>query len=262
MGTQLRRGLLAIGGSAVLLAACASDPEGSFGSRDRSASGTGTSDVPAQPGGGEPIDDGDTTGMGSSAGAAGNGSPSAEPSVGGAAGRPPSRPPTSGDFTSGLTPPDPNVTFEWTASLPGSGDCRPGRYTGTFSCEYFFAATDPAPLAIVTGPVAITLEESQDGEFLEISDGKLEGVAQLIFGFRAELQGKLECATRRLDATAVNGAYGFGDPAVLPLGTFQGALGGVLDAATAALAGDWDLSVTGGGAGGFCKGPWQANWAP
>jgi hypothetical protein len=193
----------------------------------------------------------------------GTGAPSMAPTTSGGSGVGGTEPPAQGgDFTSGLTPPDPNVTFEWTATLPGEGDCLPGRYMGTFSCEYYFMATDPAPLAVVTGPVAITLEESQDGEFLEITDGKLEGVAQLIFGFRAELQGRLECATKRLDATAVNGQYGFGDPAVLPLGTFQGALGGLLDPVAGMLDGDWDLSVAAGGAGGFCKGPWQANWAP
>lgn len=164
-----------------------------------------------------------------------------------------------GDFTSGLTPPDPSVAFEWTATTPGGGDCSPGRYVGTFTCGYFAMATDPSALVMVTGPISITLAQSQDGEFLEITEGKLEGFAQLIIGFRAELQGRLDCATGRLEATALNGAYGFGDPAIFPIGTFEGTLGGLLDPGTAVLDGDWDLTVT---AGGFCRGPWQANWAP
>jgi hypothetical protein len=258
MGMRPRSvGMASLALGIALTGACAND---TAGSSDRTRAGSGGTTTPMQ------ASDPSMPAQGASGGAApsvtaGTGAPSTEPSRGGA-GTGGTQSPGSGDFTSGLTPPDPNVTFDWAASLPVTGDCLPGRYTGTFTCEYFFMAGDPAPLAVVTGPVAITLEESQDGEFLEITDGKLEGIAQLIFGFRAELEGRLECATRRLDATAVNGQYGFGDPAVLPLGTFEGALGGLLDTAAGMLDGDWDLSVTAGGAGGFCKGPWQANWAP
>jgi hypothetical protein len=120
-------------------------------------------------------------------------------------------------------------------------------------------ATDPMPLAMVSGPVSITLEQSQDGEFLEIADGKLEGFAMLIIGFRAQLTGRLDCSTHMLDAMAVNGMYGFGDPAIFPFGAFEGTLGGTLDPAAATLNGDWNLTIA---SGGFCRGPWQANWAP
>lgn len=161
----------------------------------------------------------------------------------------------------GLPPPDPNVSFAWPATLPGGNDdCRPGHYTGTFSCEYRPVPTDVDPLVIVEGPISLTLERSQDGEFLEIADGQLEGIAQLIIGFRSQLSGKLDCATGELTAAAVDGLYGFGDPAVLPFGTFAGTLTGTLDTTTGTLDGQWDLGVDGGG--GACVGPWQANWAP
>jgi hypothetical protein len=165
----------------------------------------------------------------------------------------------------GLPPPDPSVTFDWPATLPGGDDdCRPGHYTGTFSCDYRLAPTDPDPLVVVTGPISLTLERSQDGEFLEISDGQLEGIAQLVIGFRSQLAGRLDCAIGELLAEAVDGIWGFGDPAVLPFGVFAGTLTGALDTASATLDGQWDLGVNGGAAtgGGACVGPWQANWAP
>ena len=144
--------------------------------------------------------------------------------------------------------------------MPGDSDCRPGRYTGTFMCNYVPMGGNPAmPLAIVSGPISLTLEQSQNGEFLEIADGKLEGIAQLIIGFRSKLSGKLDCGSLELTADAVDGLYGFGDPAVLPFGMFQGTLMGTLDPSSGTLSGEWNLTES---AGGVCAGPWQANWTP
>jgi hypothetical protein len=171
----------------------------------------------------------------------------------------------SNGTTSGgsLPPPDPSVSFDWPASLPGGeDDCRPGHYDGTFSCEYRMLPTDVDPLVIVEGPISLTLERSQDGEFLEISDGQLEGIAQFVIGFRSKLSGKLDCATHQLTADAVDGLWGFGDPAVLPFGAFAGTLTGTLEPTTGALDGSWNLGVDPGSGGGACVGPWQANWAP
>jgi len=165
----------------------------------------------------------------------------------------------AGVLRSGLPPPDPNVTFEWTATLPGGGTCEPGKYTGTFTCNYVLPGGDPNFPIVVTGPIVMTLERSQDGEFLEIADGKLEGIAMLVIGFRAQLTGRLDCATGKLEAMATDGIYGFGDPSVFPAGMFMGTLGGTLDPSTAELMGDWDLGIPMGGA---CVGPWQASWTP
>ena len=242
------------------LLACSADPAASNTTRRSgmpSAGATGGSGAHANGAAGAAID-----GASTGSGAAGNAS--APNTAGGGApdGGAPSSSGSNGDgFTTAMTPPDPNVTFEWTATLPGGGDCEPGRYTGTFTCNYVLTGGDPTmPLVVVTGPIVMTLERSQDGEFLEISDGKLEGIAMLIIGFRAQLTGRLDCATGKLEATATNGIYGFGDPAVFPAGMFMGTLGGMLDTTTAQLAGSWDLAVAGGG--GSCIGPWQASWTP
>jgi hypothetical protein len=229
-------------------AAGASAVSGSGGASGASQAGNGGGGISAAPSGG-------------ASGAAQAGASGASSAGGsGAAGTGSTRDAGVAELPSGLTPPDPSVTFEWTATLPGGADdCRPGHYTGTFMCEYFAAPTDTMATATVTGPITLTLERSQDGEFLEITDGKLEGFAQLIIGFRAQIEGRLDCGSRELDANAIDGVYGFGDPAIFPISTFEGPISGALDSTTGALVGSWEFEL---GTGGSCYGPWQANWAP
>jgi hypothetical protein len=158
---------------------------------------------------------------------------------------------------------DPNLSFDWQQTSPGRGQCQPGTYTGTFTCTYVAAGTDAATGIEITGPVVITLTQSADGEFLEISNGELNGVASLVFGFTVKLEGRLDCSTNALDATAFDGKYGFGDPSVLTLGTGGGTLSGTLDRTSSTLSGAWDLQITDGlGAGSYCDGPWTAMLSP
>ena len=156
---------------------------------------------------------------------------------------------------------DANVRFDWEESAPtNSSACMPGKYVGTFECTYIVDAMNPDLFsALVKGPIELHLERSADGEFLEIRDGVLYGVAEEVFGFTAKLSGRLDCATLQLQAMAQEGMYGFGDPAVLPIGTFAGTLGGTLDGATGRMAGAWELAVDGGGS---CNGPWMASFTP
>lgn len=159
-------------------------------------------------------------------------------------------------------PPDPKITFDWQDTQPGQGKCQPGTYSGTFTCYYLtMGDTDPNDAIEITGPVVFTLTQSQNGEFLEVSDGHLDGLAALVFGFSAKLSGKLDCSTNMLDAMAVDGMYGFGDPMALPVGGFEGGLKGTLDRSTLTLTGQWALSVTSGYSG-ECDGPWMATYTP
>jgi len=162
-----------------------------------------------------------------------------------------------GDFAAQLPEPNPSIMFEWTQTRPGQGECQPGRYVGVFSCEY--GAMPDVPGVLVTGPVEFVLERSQNGEFLEIADGQLDGVAQLLFGFRSRLEGRLDCATNLLEARAVDGVWGFGDPSLLPAGTFEGTLMGLYDRTRVALDGTWSLSAMDMVA---CEGPWNASFTP
>jgi hypothetical protein len=158
---------------------------------------------------------------------------------------------------------DPNAKFEWPETAPGAGatDCQPGVYIGTFEC---FLATDPSQSSdfavSVSGPISFTLVRSKDGEFLEIADGSLDGLAQLIFGFHCELGGQLDCSTLELTAMAVNGVWGFGDPSIVPAGAFAGDLTGTLDPTTGTLSGQWAL--TGDAVPGTCVGTWTTTRSP
>jgi hypothetical protein len=174
-----------------------------------------------------------------------------------------SMPAANGDYQSMLTPPDPKIMFDWQETTPGMNDCQPGTYTGTFTCNYTGPGIDDSNPFVATGPVVFTLTKSQNGEFLEISDGHIQGLADGIFDFHATLQGQLDCSTNMLIGMAMDGAYGLGDADVLPVGAFEGALSGTLDRSSATLSGDWNLSITDGlGAGGACVGPWSATWMP
>jgi hypothetical protein len=65
----------------------------------------------------------------------------------------------------------------------------------------------PAPIP-VGGNVDLTLEESANGEFFEITGGKVSGVADLLFPYEAIIVGRLNCTTRKLEGAALkNGHY-------------------------------------------------------
>jgi hypothetical protein len=138
--------------------------------------------------------------------------------------------------TGGSAPPDggsgydPNVIFDWPEADP-TLVCLPGTYSGQFNCQ--MNAGGAFPSGPITGPVSFVLKSSANGEFLEIENGTLTGTGSLV-QFTADLVGKLDCATDRFHADAVNGTF-FG-------GTFSGTLDGRLDRATQTLSGTWSLA--------------------
>lgn len=159
-------------------------------------------------------------------------------------------------------PADPNITFDWTETQPQSAQCQPGQYTGTFMCT--FALTDEVAMMLgfaveLTGPVTFKLERSMNGEFLEITQGQFEAVANGFVGARAMLHGKLDCRTNHFEATLSDGLWAFGDPAapLLPGGTLEGLISGsYLDSA---LSGMWSI---GDPALGNCDGTWEVSQMP
>lgn len=144
-----------------------------------------------------------------------------------------------------------------------AGKCQPGTYSGQFSCD-----VDEGFLGKVTysGPVSFTLTASPTGEFLEITNGMLQGNGNGI-PFSGDLVGKLDCSTNEFSARTANGMA-----TILffptPIG---GTLDGRLDRLTQTLAGTWtlgpDTGMTGSGgaagAGGAatmafgCTGTWS-----
>jgi len=147
--------------------------------------------------------------------------------------------------------------FDWKRTVPLDGECKPGRYEGSYECSsYGPMGPGLMPEILVVGEVAITLEKSSKGEFLEIVDGSLDGIAK-DFGvpFTSKLDGHLDCATNQFEAFAVEGNYNmFG-----LIGAFHGDLLGDYNRLTSHLVGEWSLADDVNGAL-TCIGPWSANF--
>jgi hypothetical protein len=125
----------------------------------------------------------------------------------------------------------------------------------------FMDPSGSVPPIELTGPVSLTFTKSMDGEFLEISNGLFEAVANLFIGARAKIEGKLDCNTLMLQAMAVDGMWAVGDPndPVVPGGGLTGDITGTLDPATGTLSGAWTF---GDPAIGNCPGTWSVTYAP
>lgn len=139
-------------------------------------------------------------------------------------------------------------------------NCKAGTYVGTFTCVFTDAPTGLIMIELM-GPVSLTFVKSMDGEFLEISNGEFNAVANLVIGARAKIQGKLDCNTLTLDATAVDGAWAIGDPTLplIPGGVLEGQITGTLDPSTGQLMGQWTF---GDPTTGVCPGTWSVSYAP
>jgi hypothetical protein len=150
----------------------------------------------------------------------------------------------------------PDIIFGWPETVPGL-KCKAGRYQGTFTGTYASsAAIIPLPIP-VAGDIDLTLVQTATGEIFEISNGKLSGLANLIFPFSADLVGKLNCKTSKLDPTTSlkNGNY-------IVLGApfaFEGPFLGDYDKiAVAFVNGTWDVKEPNPIYGG--TGAWSASW--
>jgi len=150
---------------------------------------------------------------------------------------------------------DPTITFPWPQTEPSTDPrCEPGVYTGMWQCLAF----DTAPFE---GQVSFRFERSEDGEFLELVDAKLDGNWADTYQFTSGLMGRLSCATLAFTADAVDGVWvpiGLSE-GLLADGTFTGTLTGTLDPTAMKISGEWNLV-----ADVFvdCKGPWSAELQP
>ena len=155
----------------------------------------------------------------------------------------------------GSGPADSGIIFDWPETPPGSGgECKPGRYEGTFECTYTDSQGTPA--TPVSGPINLTLVKGEQGEILEVRDGRLDGTANVLFTFSADITGKLDCGKAKFSGTLVNGVYsGF----IFVNGTFDGPFDSTYDRKQFSLTqGSWLLTVT--QSGGTCPGTWSANY--
>jgi hypothetical protein len=151
-----------------------------------------------------------------------------------------------------------SVTFDWPETAPGTGKCQAGNYKGDFVGIYSpVIAVFPAPIP-VTGNVELTLSESPDGEFFEISGGKVSGLANGLFPYSADVVGTLDCKGRKLiNAALKNGKYTVGVTDY----PFEGPITADYDTLTYAFVnGTWDVKEPNPIYGG--KGTWNGRNVP
>jgi hypothetical protein len=93
---------------------------------------------------------------------------------------------------------------------------------------------------LFNGPVSFTLTASPDGEFLEITNGLVQGNANGVIPFKSDLDGKLDCSTNEIHASTTDGTA-----MILIFGAnFIGVLDGHLDRLTNTITGTWTLAPT------------------
>lgn len=225
---------------------------------------------------------GGTPGTSGSGGAAGSvmnyatGGTTAASATGGAGGTTTTPVPTgtSDPATAPLTAPDGAVvSFFWPEAVAGDGGsaCLAGHYKGTFSCSYDPTVSDaglsldaavPTTGFVVTGPVEFDLAQTQNGEYLEVSGGTLNG-STFVISFTGKISGKLDCRTKKFDGMVTDGQY-----AILPFppgGFFQGPTSADYSTAGPALVnGRWLFTVQDAqnNPQGSCPGTWSATYTP
>ncbi len=190
--------------------------------------------------------------------------------------------PARGDVTHDagvLHIPYPDAALFGDATTPSA--CRPGRYDGTFSCNFAFGAacgdnTGTGGLAL-SGPLSLTLTEGQSGEILEVSGGTLDASSGG-FTLNGPLAGSLNCRSGLLQGS-FDGTYT--SPALPPLPGISGQISGPIQSAydprkPELTNGTWCLTATnpntsradpcadiptgqpGSCLAGSCKGTWNA----
>jgi hypothetical protein len=153
-----------------------------------------------------------------------------------------------------------DIHFDWqrTAASSDPGGCLPGDYEGTFGGIYWSVIATLAPISELAVPIAnvdipgqpsgfhFTVEPAQGGETVLNIKGVMDGLADLTFPFKADLEGKLDCRTKMFTANLYNGTY-----SVLIEGLvaqqFTGIMSGMYDARTHTfIDGAWDVWETSG----------------
>jgi hypothetical protein len=176
----------------------------------------------------------------------------AGPGTGGAAGS------VAGSGGSGAEPGS-DITFDWPETDPSQKlSCKAGHYLGAFNGIYTSPATFVGVPVPVSGNVDLWLAESANGEFFEIADGKVSGVADFVFPFSADLKGELNCVTSKLENGQLeNGQYvAFGVTYA-----FSGPVDAGYDKLTSAFVnGTWNVKEQNPVFGG--SGTWTASWTP
>lgn len=171
-------------------------------------------------------------------------------------------PPTTSNGGSPSGGPDPSL-FNWPEGTADGGNeqlCKPGHYVGTYQCDLALPgmAADASTGFMVSGPVDLMLDQSQSGEFLEVSGGTLMSTAMGIFALAATVTGKLDCVSGRFSGALQDGTVSI--PPFPSGGSFSGPMSASFSASGPGLSGTWTLIGGPQFFGESCTGPWSATW--
>ena len=133
---------------------------------------------------------------------------------------------------------DPNITFDWTPSLPGQGTCKAGVYTGRFNC-----VMDTFPPWPLDGKLSFTLEGSPEQQRLTVTEGGISDLADAVFS--AGVDGSLNCIDQRFEAQTVDGMAATLPPIDQPFAPtfrlFEATMVGNFDDQELVITGSWHL---------------------
>jgi len=108
-----------------------------------------------------------------------------------------------------------DARFDWLRTEATGGSCEAGHYEGSFEGWYGSPLTFTVPIPVSSIPAApgmesgfqFDLEQEGTGEIFNVAGGKLKGLANGLFPFEADIEGKLDCTTKKFEAELVNGWY-------------------------------------------------------
>jgi hypothetical protein len=147
-----------------------------------------------------------------------------------------------------------DITFDWqsTAEPIEPGTCPPGRYEGNLQGVYW-SILDPTriglPITNIDLPGApsgfhFDLEPAQGGETIQRVKGEVDGLADLLFPFKARIEGTLNCRSGVFNGRLIDGHYSILAEGVLPQ-TFDGVASAKYDKRTHTFVnGTWDVRET------------------
>jgi len=109
-----------------------------------------------------------------------------------------------------------DVTFPWTRTTPDKLSCEAGHYEGSFAGLYYSRLNWPVPFP-VTGidlpgqpGLQFDMQPAEPGETTLKVNGKFDGLADLVFPFRGDFVGELDCKTGKFVGRMLNGDYAIG----------------------------------------------------
>ncbi|MCP4602266.1 MAG: hypothetical protein GY847_17405 [Proteobacteria bacterium] len=160
------------------------------------------------------------------------------------------------------------IEFEWEETdEPIPGNCKAGLYEGNFRGTYsrgdgIAAWEGEVPItgmSITQSGISMRLKKSGNGEIFRITDGILAGNVYFLFQIFADIEGKLDCSTARLESKVSNGLYFFPSPETGNL--VKGWIKAEYDKKNHAfINGTWEVTEPEFPLTNYGRGTWRAEW--